>query len=356
MRPSPRTIACLLAGGWLALAAGCLQIDTTVSFHEDGSSTITERLNFSRTLLDMASQQDAKLQIETLLTREAALTRMQQMGKGMTLVSHKIQDGRNGSREAIAVFKIPDLNDFTYVSPWLAYLDYGENNAIKWSATPMYKSRPYGGRGTGAAGSIAIGFQHVKKQPQGAARETPDKVITPVQAQVFRELGPMFRDVLQDFQLKLTFEAYAPLHYGPNPRGRSSRAKSVDIINITDKDLDRYGYGFFENEEIMLDLVQWDIGSSDVAEHLKDYGANQTLPAFTPFGSKHMWWIGYDGNAVYLPPSKQLFDRYFPGKKLDFAQWQASPPDKHVLADWNQVGYVPDPGEKGRTEQKAPAP
>ena len=63
MRPSPRTIACLLAGGWLALAAGCLQIDTTVSFHEDGSSTITERLNFSRTLLDMASQQDAKLQL-----------------------------------------------------------------------------------------------------------------------------------------------------------------------------------------------------------------------------------------------------------------------------------------------------
>lgn len=340
-RKSLSRVAAAAALALACLGAGCLQIDTTVSYHEDGSATVTERVNLSRVLLDMASAEGSGKPLTALLEKPAVLARMNQMGSGITLESHKVQDGPKGSRECITVFRLPDLNGFQYQSPWLAYLDYGQNNAIRWEVIPMYKSRPYGGPGTGGAGSVSVQFTYGKKQPAGESRETPDAPLVPLNAQVFRELSPVFKDVLHGLQLKLTFECYAPVHYGPNPRGRGALAKSVDIVNVTDKDLDAYGYNFFENEEIMLDLVRWDLGSPDVAEHLKNYGSNLTMPVFTLFGSKHMWHIGYDGNAIYFPPTRQLFDRFFAGKKLDFAQWQASAPDKHVLAEFEQVGYKP---------------
>jgi hypothetical protein len=185
-------------------------------------------------------------------------------------------------------------------------------------------------------------------------KDTPDPVMSPVDAQVFREISPVFRDMLRGFQLKLTFVGYAPVFYGPNPRGRRGRSKSVDILHVDGADLDKYGYMFFENEEIMLDLVRWQIGSADVADHLRGYGANLTLPVMTPYGSKHMWSIGYSGNRVYLPPSRRLFDRYFKGKKLDFAQWRASPPEKHVLADFAKIGYHPAPGKEQDGEKATP--
>ena len=45
--------------------------------------------------------QEAKLQLETLLTREAALNRMQHMGKGMALVSYSISRMARSTRDMI---------------------------------------------------------------------------------------------------------------------------------------------------------------------------------------------------------------------------------------------------------------
>jgi len=328
------------------VTTGCLQIDTTVDYHQDGSATVTERVNFSRRLLDMARAEGPQLQLMSLLQKEASLARMKSMGPGINLVSHKIQNGKKGSRESITVFKVADLNGFRYASPWLVYKDYAQNNQIEWSVTPLYHSKPYGGYGAGAAGSIAISFKHIKGRAKGSGRKTPDYSITPLNAQVYRELSPVVKDMLEDFQIKLTVKAYAPVFYTPNARGRRERAKTVDLLNITHQDLDRYGYNFFENEEIMLDLIQWKLGTKDIISNLHGYGSNITLPVVTPFGSAHMWFLGYTGNSIYMAPSKQLFDRFFKGKKLDFTQWKAGPPETHVLANFAKVGYHPQPGSK----------
>ena len=52
-----------------------------------------------------------------------------------------------------------------------------------------------------------------------------------------------------------------------------------------------------------------------------------------------MWWGG--GTEVWFAPSKPIFDKWFAGKKLDFAEWQASPESKHVLATFEKIGYHP---------------
>ena len=46
----------LLAAILASAASGCLQIETRIKLHEDGSATITERLQFSKRLLDQSAQ------------------------------------------------------------------------------------------------------------------------------------------------------------------------------------------------------------------------------------------------------------------------------------------------------------
>lgn len=336
----------VLAPGLLAVCAvGCLQLEVRVTVHEDGTAALRERLRFSRRLLDLAGEQEAELL--RLLSRDAALERMQQMGAGVELVSHELRDADAASKESLAVYRIPDLNRFRYVSPWPAYPDFPANNAVQWKMVPLYKGRPYD---QGNAGEMSVSLHHLepaKGEPKLKEGEAPPKGPSPLALQVYRELGPVFRDALKGFELRLTFESFSPVGSGLGVRSRRAAAKSMDILHFTDKNLDKWGGLFLENEEIMLDLVRWELGSQDVVTHVRDYVNNHTLPVFTPFGSRHMWWTG--GRNIHFPPSRKLFDEHFAGKKLDPSQWQASPPDQHVPARFEDIGW---PRPKHSEEKK----
>jgi hypothetical protein len=330
-------------GRWLALAAavaalgsaGCLQLETRVKILEDGGAIITERLRFSRALLDQAGAQEAELL--KLLGREAALERMKSMGKGVTLVRHELRDAEGNSKESVAEFKVEDINGLRYASPWPAFLDYRENNLVEFKMIPLYKSQPYA---SGSAGSMQVQVNFLKP-PKGEERPAkdapPPKGPSPLDQQVYRELGPVARDMLKGFRLKLTLESYAPVHSGLGVRGESAGNPAIELLDFSDANLDTWGTPFLENQEIMLELVRWRLGGPNIVRNVHGYWANNTLPVFFPWGSMHMWWSG--GTAIWFAPSKPLFDRHFTGKKLDYSQWQASPPDKHVPAEFDKIGW-----------------
>ncbi len=336
-----RTVAPLLLAAGMLLFSGCLQIDTHIKLHEDGTATVTEKLRFSRRLLDLGKEGG----VAELLKKEAVLERMKQMGTGITLESHTIQDAEGGSRESIAVFKVADLNGFRYASPWPGYKDFAVNNVVQFKLGPRYKSAPYA---NGKAGEMILSLHHLKK-PVGHAKPAkdapPPKGPTPLELQEYRDIGPVFRDILKDFKVRLWFESYAPItRSGMGVRGQRAGSKIFDFINFTDKDLDKYGGKFLENEELMLDLVRFDIGSADVVNHVRQYASNHTLPVFFPIGSRYMWWGG--GTEVCFKPSRHFFDKHYAGKMLDFAQWQKSDPSKHKKATWAMIGYQPPPTKK----------
>ena len=315
--------------------AGCMQLETRVKLQEDGSATITERLRFSRALLDQAGGKEAELL--KLLSKEAALERMKHMGKGIALVRHQLRDAEGSSKESFTEFKIGDISEFRYVSPWLAFVDYQENSAVEFHMIPLYKSQPYAG---GAAGSMQVQVKYLKP-PKGEERPPkdapPPKGPPPLDQQVYRELGPVIRDMLKGFRLRLTFESYAPVHSGLGVRGERAGATSLDLLDFSDTSLDSWGTPFLENQEIALELAHWHFGGPNVVQHVNGYWSNVTLPVFFPWGSSRMWWSG--GTAIWFAPSRQLFDKHFVGKKLDYSQWQASPPEKHVLAEFDKIGW-----------------
>ncbi len=313
----------LLSLVWMA---GCLQIDTRVKLHEDGSATITERLQFSRRLLDLDAQREvSERRYEKMLAKEGALNRMKMMGTGITLVSHTVQEGSKGALQSVTVYKIPDLADFRYMSPWLAYLDYADNNGFQFHLTPETQYAP---------GLLAIDLKTLKppkRQPAHQKGESTPPL--PKKMQIYRELSPIFRDVLKDFRIKLVFEAYCPLTkvwFGY--RGQDAKANHLEIIDFSTENLDNYGGKFLENEELMLDLVRGDLRSPNIVEHVKNFVKNRTLPVFVPYGSGHMWG---SRPRIWLQPSMQLFKKYVEGKVFDFGTQNGG----KRKATFDEVGY-----------------
>jgi hypothetical protein len=101
-----------------------------------------------------------------------------------------------------------------------------------------------------------------------------------------------------------------------------ANVRYVDLISFTDRDLDRFGARFVENEEIMLDLVRRELGSKSIFETVSGAQHNATVPVFLPIGSGAGSWNYGWSNRIYIhfKPSRALFDRLFAGKQINVAR------------------------------------
>ncbi len=305
---------------------GCLQLETRVKVHEDGSATITERVRFSRRLLDLAG--DKQDELLGLLSKDAATERARRMGKGVSLVRHELRDAEKASKESLAEFTIPDISGLEYVSPWPHLLDYAENNTIAFKLVPLLTC----GSSTGEAwaGQVRVEIRSAKPAKRRDEKEPP-KAPSPLEQQVYRELGPLFREMLGDFKVRLTFETYCPLiPSGGSPGIRNVRAATtwVDLVNFSSENLDSWGGAFLENEEIMLEVLRGDLAGENVAKHVNDYVQNETLPVLMA--------RAHGQTRIFFQPSRQLFDRHFKGKMLDYRPWTKDPP---VPAEFEKIGW-----------------
>jgi hypothetical protein len=335
---SARRFLAFLAAVLPLMLSGCFELDTRIKLNPDGSATITEKLRFSQQLLDLGSKESGELRIAELLTREAVQERMKQMGKGVRLVSHEVRDVENGARESLAVFQVDDINDYQYASPFLAYVDYRENCLIRCQMVPLLKSRNY----AGTAGEMAMAFRPLKP-PVSEIRlkegTPPPRGPSPRELQALRQVLPVFADLLRGFKVRLTFESYAPITItGFGWRDRRTGTSIVDLLHVTDRDLDWHGVKFLENEEIVLDLLRGRLGSLNIAETVRHFQDNHTVPLFLPWGSANAPWRQSD--EICFRPSKQLFDRHMAGKMLDFDRWQST--GKNIRpAKFEEVGWLP---------------
>lgn len=313
--------------GFLALACGCLQVETHIVLHPDGSGTITERLNFSRKLLDLADNAEADLKLEPLLSKEGALERMKQMGKDIRLVSHETRDGAQASRESVAVYQIPNLADFTYVSPFVA--------RDAQTKTPRLKTviQPFMGNLASwtPAGRVCVDFQPQYVGKSIASTNLPSR--SPLSSQAYRDLRPIFQELMEGLEIKVDFETYAPIeeafYGGIGWRDANVRTRRVDLIDFSaSRDLDAYGYPLMDNEEVMVDLLRGDLNSPWVADTVRDWSKNRTLSAL------------HAGGGIFFRPSKEYFQKFFEGKTLQYPQRGSFP------AKWEEIGWNP-PAKKG---------
>jgi hypothetical protein len=310
-----RTQTFLLAA--LALStAGCFELETIIAIRRDGGATVTERVRFSQQLLDFDVGQAGGNKIADLLSRQSVLDRMQHMGKGITLKSHETNDAENGSRESVAVFEIDDISELRYASPFLAYLDYADNNIVKVNMEPITVSNS---SGRWRAGDITVWLRPVSTPKRDFAPQEgdpPRPQPTPIELQKIRAVQPIFKEMMRGLKVKLTFESYAPLRrVGFGYRGRRSGDYHCDWINFSSENFDKYGIKVLDNEELLLELLRGETGGKNIIEHVAGFANNRTVPVFLGYGSRH----GYiNGERICFPPSRTLFDRHLAGKMLTF--------------------------------------
>lgn len=319
----------------LALStAGCFELETTITIRRDGGATVTERVRFSQRLLDFDVNQTGKIKVADLLSKQAVLDRMKHMGKGIRLKSHVIKDVENGARESLAVFEIDELSELRYASPFLAYLDYADNNIVKVNVEPAYITNS---SGRWRAGNMTVWLRPIS-QPKSDVRpregDPPRKQPSPLALQKIRQVQPIFKELMKGLKVKLTFKSYAPLRkVGFGYRGRLSGDSHCDWINFSSDNFDKYGINILENEEVLLELLRGETGGKNIIEHVAGFANNRTVPVFLGYGSRH----GYiNGERISFPPSQILFDRHFAGKMLTFVYEKG--PDRTRPATFKEIG------------------
>jgi hypothetical protein len=323
----------------LLLVVGCFQIETLVKIHEDGSATITERFQLSRRLLEFEKAEGAGGKMSAELTREASMERLKLMGQGIVLVSHEIRDSEGGGKESVAVFKIPDATEFQYASPYLALPGYRGRCLIKGKAVPRLHTDNYN-----PPGYVYFSFEPVVSDPvkykedqarlQAKPTDVPPPEPTPADLQLFRQLQPVIRDMLAGMKLRFTIESYTTMYAGwgaPGVRNGAANTRLLDLIDVSDRNLDAYGASILENEEIMLELQQLRFDGPNLRRHLEGYIGNLTLPLL----------LGRAQPAIFKP-SRTFYDRLYTGKTIDYGPrgGGAKP------ANFDEIGWKPAAAQK----------
>jgi len=319
-----------------------MQVETRVKLNPDGSATVTERVRFSKRLIDLAAENSQAESILKLLERKAVEERVKRMGKGAKLASHKVQKAAGDSRESISVIEFTNLNDLRYVSPFLSRHDYPKHTGLKFGFGPIMESRWHEDYQAGRM-AVHIAPTSSGRAPRRPKNWKPPRGPSPLDLQVYRELHPMFRDMLKGCRIRVIFESYAPILVARGYyrfRGQRSGTRQYDLIDFSANDLDNHGAEFLGNEEIMLELLRMHVSGRNVVNATKGHGTNGSVPVYHPHGIP----------AIVFRPSRELFDRHFKGKTLKLSKRQGGP----RKADFKRDGYYPHAGKKKEQAPKKP--
>lgn len=291
--------------GWrlsMALAtwavAGCLQVDVNVTLQHDGGATVTERLHVSRALLEL-DQAVGGPGAGAHLERAAAQQRMKSMGKGVVLTSHETVAREDGSRESVTVYNIPDVEDLRLPNPFLQ--DGNPAPMVRFHFSPTY-SRPPRHWSLPVLSVRLRPAEDTPRPPEGESVLPPSA--TPLDRQAYRDLQPIFADLLQDFRIRVTLTVPDQPRVGTSPAGE----RTMTLLDINDRQTDRHAELFFENEEIMLALLQYRVNDEAVTGHTRHFPGNPQLPVLR--GTS----LPYHSSTLSIRPTKHQYRKYYAGR------------------------------------------
>ena len=317
----------------LLLASGCIELETRIKLNRDGSVVVTERFRILRPLreIEAGAGKDVATTFEKLLSRERAMERAKEMGKGAVLTSHVVRDAHAGSREAVTVYTVPQFTDLTYCSPFFQRGD--RQGKLRVAIHPQYKNS-----WNQVAGILFLHFDHrdLKGEKSELFKELTRTSESPVIRQGYRDIAPIFRDAMKGLKIRIIFENYGQI-LGTGGMAKHlfpyKRPKQVNIINYAygDETGGRTGTHPLDEEEVATDLVKLLLGHPD----------DRHSPRPGQFLGKR---TGRSSFRAVIRPSEFYFDKYFKGKDLHFGGSRGT--KKASFADIGDKGWKGKNGKK----------
>lgn len=298
----------------LFFVSGCMELHVHVKLNEDGSARITERMRFSRRLLDRKQTAPNGESLVSCLSKANAEARAKQMGSAVRLIKHEQKELEDGSQESVAVFAAPDLNGIRLHAPFLGLKGHQKGH-LQCVVEPCYRHR---WASPDQPGWMAVHFHRrgFPGQPKAKKGERPVGP-SPKELQRYRDFIPALADTLKDFHVKLTFESYNDLLAGykhgmrwVKKRGTGITTGEYILLDLSGKKIDRWGQPILESEEAMVEVMSGHFGGPNVKAQLGRMSHSSRAPLLFPLG---LAW--YNWRRAFKP-SAYHYKKYFDGRPV----------------------------------------
>lgn len=318
---------------------GCMEIETRIIMQLDGGAVIKETIRIHKELLDFTDEAGKPIVLQHL-EKSACEERAKIFGTGTVLTNHAIKSLNGGVKILEAEYKIPDINELNAINPYLCYTNYKDMGVAKFTLKPLYKTQKYG-----IAGQMVLNITTEKpgvgQKPVGKG-EPKIKTPVPTILQEYRNLQPIFKDLLREFKISVVFQCYASVTTSYGIRERNSKPRSCEILSFSGADYDSTSGLLLDNDEVMQEVLRQKFWDFNFINSAQGFANNLTVPVVSDDGSPYYNYRGAGGVGIFFKPSKVMFQKYFEGKKLDYNPWQGTKPEDLVEAKFENIGFDPD--------------
>jgi hypothetical protein len=285
-----KTTALLLLAAAL-LSGGCIKVRITVQLNEDGTGQLVEDLVFGEKLVDAAKRMKNVPSIDELTSDETIKKRLAHMGKGVSFVGKKVEKQPDGSVRLVTTYSFEDISNlriasFPFGAGW-------EDTKIRFTlrAPPDLL----------ASYHLTVDFERPKNVPPAVLPP-----LSELEAQQVRQLLPIFKDMLQGFELKIRLEVYDPKKWASTQKGHLAMSRlgaaggQLTIFHLTDKHM-------VGNDDGLMLVVPWrQVGRELDLEKGAHYYANapQLLPHlhYIDRGAMNFQW-----RAIQTPRGREYY-------------------------------------------------
>ncbi|MBL8799937.1 MAG: hypothetical protein JNM56_39005 [Planctomycetia bacterium] len=281
------------------LSTGCIKIRLTVQLYEDGSGQVIEDIVFGEKLVDATKKLKDAPTIEAMTGDEHLEKRVAHLGKGVKLAGKKVEKQTDGSVRLVATYSFEDISDLKL--PPIPYGPGWEDTylAFKLRAEPTLDADHYL--------SVRLHTPQGKQRGQAAKPEQPP--LGEREAQQIRQLLPIFKDLLEGFELKLRLEVYDAKQWATTTKGHlasggynpfAAQGGRLTLFQITDKHL------LGSDDGLML-VVPWRQVGREFDLYHHDYSPG---PRLLP----HVSWVAGNGGfhdirwrAIQTPRGREYY-------------------------------------------------
>jgi hypothetical protein len=314
-----------------------MEIENRIILQLDGSAVIKENIRIHKELLDFTDDSGKPL-IMNYLEKSVCENRAKDFGTGAVLRSHSLKSLNGGVKLLEAEYTISDINNLNIINPFLSYTNYKDMGFAKFLIKPSYLT--WNGHGFDNAGMMSISVITEKPgvgQKPISKGEPRLKSPTPVTLQKYRDLQPIFVELMKEFKISVVFESYAPIMTNYGLRDKPAQPRACEIFAFSGADYDNAGGMLLDNEEIMQELLRQKFWDYNLIRTVSDFPNNLTVPVISEAGSPYGNY-GTGARTICFKPSKPLFQKYFEGQILDLGY----PKNEKVPAEFEKIGYDPE--------------